>query len=355
MGFKFITSDEKSIIYAIGDDGVLRYFQDKSRNGSSWWANDGVGQSRGPGWESYRFFFGGRVSSSYPEYNVYYGITPNGELLYYRDYSLFPSLGEIYYDGVIGSGWGEFRHVFSDGNGRIYAVAQNGDLLYYRDEISNGEHHWAYGGVGQRIGTGWGNFKHVFPGGDGIIYAVAQNGDLLYYRDLARDGTSNWAYNGEGQIIMTAQGTGNHFNEFQHVFYGGDGIIYAIENNGNILYFRDLARDGTYHWENDAIAKKIGTVSSDGSRIHECVGIQCEREFDLFSNQRQLNSYYPLNQYVPEIFYYPVNSYYPSNLYNSVGQYPYFLMQYSDICRWVKICDPPGSPNCRWVCRIEVV
>ncbi|MFC9599811.1 tachylectin-related carbohydrate-binding protein [Peribacillus butanolivorans] len=200
-------------------------------------------------------------------------------MLYYRDYSFFPSLGEIYYDGVIGSGWGEFRHVFSDGNGRIYAVAQNGDLLYYRDEISNGEHHWAYGGVGQRIGTGWGNFKHVFP--------------------------------------------------------GGDGIIYAIENNGNILYFRDLARDGTYHWENDAIAKKIGTVSSDGSRIHECVGIQCEREFDLFSNQRQLNSYYPLNQYVPEIFYYP------SNLYNSVGQYPYFLMQYSDICRWV--------------CRIEVV
>lgn len=48
MGFKFITSDEKSIIYAIGNDGVLRYFQDKSRNGSSWWANDGVGQSRGP-------------------------------------------------------------------------------------------------------------------------------------------------------------------------------------------------------------------------------------------------------------------------------------------------------------------
>ena len=32
------------------------------------------------------------------------------------------------------------------------------------------------------VGGGWGSFKHVFNGGKNIIYAVNQQGDLLWYR-----------------------------------------------------------------------------------------------------------------------------------------------------------------------------
>ncbi|MGZ6565728.1 MAG: tachylectin-related carbohydrate-binding protein, partial [Solirubrobacteraceae bacterium] len=56
---------------------------------------------------------------------------------------------------------------------------------------------------GVRIGQGWQNFRQVIDGGDGILYAVTQTGDLLYYRDLARNGTSSWANGGQGGLRLT--------------------------------------------------------------------------------------------------------------------------------------------------------
>jgi hypothetical protein len=36
--------------------------------------------------------------------------------------------------------------------------------------------------------------KHVFSGGDGVIYAIADNGDLLWFRhDGQGDGSFTWA------------------------------------------------------------------------------------------------------------------------------------------------------------------
>jgi N,N-dimethylformamidase beta subunit-like, C-terminal/Tachylectin len=86
------------------------------------------------------------------------------------------------------------------------------------------------------------------------IYAGdADTGGLLYYRDLARDGTSEWAYGGQGQRI----GTG--WNTFAQVFSGGDGVIYGITPDGELLYYRDLARDGTPEWAYDGQGQRIGT------------------------------------------------------------------------------------------------
>ena len=45
------------------------------------------------------------------------------------------------------------------------------------------------------------SFRFVLADQDGSIYAVAENGDLLYYRDQARNGTANWAFGGVGQKI----------------------------------------------------------------------------------------------------------------------------------------------------------
>jgi hypothetical protein len=95
-------------------------------------------------------------------------------------------------------------------------------------------------------------FEFVFADREGSIYAVVDNGDLLYYRDQARNGTANWAFGGVGQKI----GTGWNFRQ---VFSGGDGIIYAVTPDGDLLYYRDQARNGTANWAFGGVGQKIGT------------------------------------------------------------------------------------------------
>ena len=84
------------------------------------------------------------------------------------------------------AGWGGFKHVFHGGKNTIYAVNQEGNLLWYR-------HDTAYGVRTQRrrdpdltgprvVGTGWQNFRHVFSAGNGVIYAIDQGGNLLWYK-----------------------------------------------------------------------------------------------------------------------------------------------------------------------------
>jgi N,N-dimethylformamidase len=97
------------------------------------------------------------------------------------------------------------------------------------------------------------SFKFVTSDNQGNFYAVTANGELLYYRDEARDGASQWAFGGTGQRI------GSGWNDFLHVFSGGDGIIYAIRTNGDLLYFRDEARDGTSQWAFGGIGQKISS------------------------------------------------------------------------------------------------
>ena len=45
------------------------------------------------------------------------------------------------------------------------------------------------------------SFRFVTADDQGHLYAVTATGDLLYYRDEARDGTSRWSFGGVGQAI----------------------------------------------------------------------------------------------------------------------------------------------------------
>jgi hypothetical protein len=92
----------------------------------------------------------------------------------------------------------------------------------------------------------------VFSGGDGVLYAIAENGDLFYYRDEARNGTPQWSYGGVAQKI------GSGWNEMRDVAYGGDGMIYAVTADGELLWYRDLARNGTVNWANGGAGSQIG-------------------------------------------------------------------------------------------------
>ena len=97
------------------------------------------------------------------------------------------------------------------------------------------------------------SFRFVTADDDGRLYAVSATGDLLFYRDEARDGTSRWSFGGVGQVI------GNGWGSFRQVFSGGDGIIYAVSATGDLLFYRDEARDGTSRWSFGGVGQVIGT------------------------------------------------------------------------------------------------
>ena len=90
---------------------------------------------------------------------------------------------------------------------------------------------------------------HILGNENGVIYVVTPSGDLLFYKDLAQDGTENWAGNG-----VKIGGPG--WDSFLQVFSGGDGIIYAVTPSGDLLFYKDLARDGTENWAGNGV--KIG-------------------------------------------------------------------------------------------------
>jgi hypothetical protein len=140
-----------------------------------------------------------------------------------------------------------FQFLFGDDRS-IYAVGFSGALLWYRDLLRNGnngedgERGWAPNS-GKQIGVGWNGLKQVFSGGDGIIYAVRDSGELLWFKDLLRDG-SNGANGERGWSPDNGSQIGFGWNGFEHVFGGDNGIIYAT-GNGDLRWFQDLFRDGS--------------------------------------------------------------------------------------------------------------
>jgi hypothetical protein len=93
--------------------------------------------------------------------------------------------------------------------------------------------------------------RDVFSGGDGILYSILDNGDLLWYRhDGQDDGSFRWAHS-HGRKVGVGW-------DLKTVFSGGDGIIYGINETNDLLWFRHDGRgDGSFKWA-DSIARKVG-------------------------------------------------------------------------------------------------
>jgi M6 family metalloprotease-like protein len=83
--------------------------------------------------------------------------------------------------------------------------------------------------------------SHVVPGGGGTIYAVNDAGQLLWFRDANNNGTMNWAP-GSGNVI------GNGWQGMRHVVSGGGGVLYAVTDTGELRWYRDLRNDGQPGW-----------------------------------------------------------------------------------------------------------
>jgi N,N-dimethylformamidase len=189
------------------------------------------------------------------ELNIY-AITGDGSLLWYRDTARDGTNGPTGERGwaprsgsPVGTGWSPFTSVFGGGGGIIYAITEDGSLVWFRDLLRDGSNGPAGSGwaprSGTAIGAGWGSFRHVFSGGDGIIYAVRPTGELLWYRDVARDG-SNGPTGAAGWAAGSGNQIGSGWSSFTAVFAtgGSDGIIYAVTPTSDLRFYRDTLRNG---------------------------------------------------------------------------------------------------------------
>ena len=111
---------------------------------------------------------------------VMYGIRPDGALLWYRNDGAPAGAANWVGPRQVGTGWQNFKSVFSGGDGVIYAIQPDGRLLrYVHKGYLTGDATWE---GPQEIGTGWAGFKQVFAALDGVIYAIQPDGKLLWYR-----------------------------------------------------------------------------------------------------------------------------------------------------------------------------
>ena len=219
--FLVLTADDEGIIYAVNASGDLEWYRDKARDGvssSNSWVN-GQGQKIEAGWGEFTHIVLRRKRRHLcgrPRWGP----------------PLLPGQGPRRHRGL------GLRRGQPSRSGPAGAVSQH---THRRGRLRNplrgqcrrepallpGQGPRWHRGLGLRqgpaseIGTGWDGFQHIVGGGCGILYAVNADGNLLYFRDRARDGTEDWAYGGAGQQIGTGWG------RFASILGGGCGTIYA--------------------------------------------------------------------------------------------------------------------------------
>jgi len=140
---------------------------------------------------------------------------------------------------------------------------KNGDLMWnFHNGRDDGTPRWALPN-GRRVGIGWQGAEHVFAGHNGVIYAVYGT-QMLWNRHQGRDdGTFRWSL--EKGVNVANGFNKTYFWRAQHIFAGSTpGIIYAIVNEGDLVWFRhDGWDDGSARWQGDLTyadqGKKVGT------------------------------------------------------------------------------------------------
>jgi Tachylectin len=209
-----------------------------------------------------------------------YDIQADGKLMWFQHIGSQDGTFSWAGPNEVGTGWGEFIHVFSGGHGIVYAIASGGDLMWFR-HVGRKDGSFKWEGP-KKVGTGWGEFTKVFSGGQGVIYAItptvpatlpigigpgmgghpASGGDLMWYRHTGRDDGS-FAWEGPHKV-------GIGWGSLKHVFAASDdNVIYGITpvvpaslptgigpgmgghsaSGGDLMWYRHLGQqDGSFKW-----------------------------------------------------------------------------------------------------------
>ena len=151
-----------------------------------------------------------------------------------------------------------YQVVARPSEGAVYAVAYTVDempaayvsaaLLWYKHNS------WQSGVPSitgpQKVSDSWAGFKSVFATGNGVIYGIQDNGNLLWYRHVDyQNGQPN--FRGSVQV-----GTG--WADFKSVFATSNGVVYAIKPDGKLMWYKHEGwLNGTSNWAASGNGKEI--------------------------------------------------------------------------------------------------
>ena len=246
-----------SYIYGIGNDGALKWYRHTGAATGAGLETPGAwlgANEVGTGWNGFLSVFPGGL-------NTIYLIRADGRLEWRQHKGARDGLNQWEEGKTVGRGWNGFKQVFSVGGGIIYVIEPGGKLRWYKHNGyqtgASMETPGAWEGP-KEVGRGWADFKQVFPGGNGIIYAITQDGKLRWYKHngyLTGAGMETpGAWEGPNEV-------GRGWADFQNVFSAGNGIIYAITQEGKLIWYKHngyldgKGLDSPRAWENP---KEIG-------------------------------------------------------------------------------------------------
>lgn len=129
--------------------------------------------------------------------------------------------------------------------GTVYAVDAAGALRWFRHaDPEGGSYQWSLANFGSQIGNGFGALARLVPGGDGVLYGVDAQGNLRWYRHADPiGGSAQWVVPNFGAVVGTGWGG------MRDIVADGYGDVYAVRNDGTLLAFRHTGRaDGTFNW-----------------------------------------------------------------------------------------------------------
>ena len=225
-----------SFIYAIPANGILQWFRhDGARHGAFEWKG---ARPVGVGWAGLPSVIPGGG-------DVIYAITPEGELLWYEHVGFntgagLRDAGSWKGRTTVNHDFGQYTRVFSGGNGIIYGITPDGRLIWHRHYgVATGQPVESAGSWAgpKEVGVGWDGLLKVFSGGDGIIYGVNTNGDLLWYNHL---GHSDGLGLNDAGSWLGAKPVGVGWGSFTTLFSSGNGVIYGIQPDGVLRWYRHL-------------------------------------------------------------------------------------------------------------------
>jgi hypothetical protein len=202
--------------------------------------------------DSFAGSFGGKSDAPF----FVYAVDGSGAVKNYRGYPSKP-LPQAATAGTIAN----IKTLIPGGDKTFYALTKDGKLNWYQftpARQSAGAQPAATTVSGPvTVASNFSAYKQVFGGSDGVIYAIQNDGTLLWFRHAG-------FANGGGAATMTGpKPVAPGFGQFKNVFSAGDGIIYAIADDGSLLWYR---HKNFLTGVADATNAKSGPIPKEGAR-----------------------------------------------------------------------------------------
>jgi N,N-dimethylformamidase len=191
---------------------------------------------------------------------IIYAVQADGSLLWFRHTGWQTGAATWANAGnarVIGAGWQVFRSILADASGQLFGLMPDGSIHWYKYAVTNlgtGAGSWVGGGTGPVIGSGFGGYPRIFGGWNGVIFALDDAGQLWWYQYVAGNGTPGWANGGRGALI------GSGFKELTRMWAEPGGVIYGYRQGTSLEWFRYLGTNGSVAWANNGTGVPIGSA-----------------------------------------------------------------------------------------------